>query len=130
MCLEFVESAKVVEIRTPVDLVVCSDSTTAVSWARKGDPHAGYKSVEMRAMVELANALSNEVELLRRLCTSFEMYHIPGLDISDTDRLSRLLYRPAQGGALGQLLCFTFALTRVNPPSSFLLSLFCVILFH
>ena len=130
MCLEFVESAEVVEIRTPVDLVVCSDSTTAVSWARKGDPLAGYKSVEMRAMVELANALNKEVELLRRLCTSFEMFHIPGLDNSDTDRLSRLLYRPAQGGALGQLLCFTFALTRVNPPSSFLLSLFCVILYH
>ena len=86
----------------PVVLVeVYSDSTTALAWARTGEPQVNYKSIEMRQIQSLAESLHCELKLLRKLAGEVTISHIPGTANSEGDRLSRLLYRDLKGTCLG-----------------------------
>jgi hypothetical protein len=80
-----------------VNLLIETDSSTALAWATKGPGKVPTSSMELRMIERLAEAMDAEITLLRKLCNEFTIVHLPGAENTTADRLSRLLYRPLAG---------------------------------
>lgn len=101
--LDFVREANLGKGEVPTEVEVHSDSTTALAWARTGEPQVGYKSIEMRQILALAESLHLELRNLRGKA-GVVLHHIQGDLNRDGDRLSRLLYRPLGNRCLGDFV--------------------------
>jgi len=105
--LEFLENARCGDSSAlDIRVEVMTDSTTAISWAQRGaiDCQIDYKSVELRQILMLAEALHMEIAELRKRVSSVTLRHVEGKENEEADRLSRLLYRSIGGKPLGGLL--------------------------
>lgn len=106
MFLQFLNESRLGGELPIVEIAAYTDSTTALSWAKRGsiDCQVSYKSLEYRSILMLAEALKQEMDLLTALGATVTLTHIEGTGNSDADRLSRLLYRPIGGEPMGALL--------------------------
>ena len=81
-----------------VSVMICSDSKSALAWARKG-PVAIPDGFESRAVSRLARGLRDELVHVRLLLgeNQVTLAHVAGVDNNEADRLSRILDRPVSG---------------------------------